>query len=820
MKKDSSEEFKENITPVNIRDEMRDCFLDYAMSVIVSRALPDVRDGLKPVHRRALFAMNSLGNYHNKSFLKSARVVGDVIGKYHPHGDSAVYSTMVRMAQDFSMRYPLIEGQGNFGSIDGDSAAAMRYTEIRMKKLSEEMLSDLEKETVEWRPTYDDSLLEPIVLPTKIPNLLINGSSGIAVGMATNIPPHNLREIMEGLKILVDHKETTIEDLMKSIKGPDFPTGGEIQGTMGIISAYKTGKGIIQIRASVDIESFGNNRERIIVKEIPYQVNKSKLIEKIAQLVNEKQLTGISDIRDESNKDGIRVCIDLKKGEIANVIINRLYKTTQLQISFGIIFLSIVNETPKVMNLKEQLQAFINHRREVIIRRTLFDLKKAKQKIHLLEGLKVAVENIDSFVETIKNAKNPLHAREGLIKSFSLSEKQAQAILDMRLQRLTGFEREKIVKDYDATVKEIDLLEIILKSEELIKKIIKDEFDDVLEKYSDERKTAIVPRSDEIIMEDLIKEEENIVTITHKGYIKRMPVDTYKAQRRGGKGVKGANSNDDFFINIFTANTHATLLFFTDKGIVFSKKVYEIPEGIRTSMGRNLANLISVPDGEKITEVICVPKELDKSNCYLFFATKKGIVKRTILEKYQRINQSGLRAIKILEKDSLLRVRVTDGTKNIILCSSSGKIIHFAEGSVRTAGRQSQGMKGIHVKENETVVGMEIIDDGMELLTLTENGYGKRSLVKEYRKQFRGGKGVLAMKLSKNKGKIAAISPVEKNEDLMVITNRGQVIRTNILNISLQGRTTQGVKIIRLKNDEKVVAVEKIAREDTSDWSE
>ena len=817
MNENNTEEFKENITSVNIRDEMQDCFLDYAMSVIVSRALPDVRDGLKPVHRRALFAMSSLGNYHNKPFLKSARVVGDIIGKYHPHGDAAVYLTMVRMAQTFSLRYPLIDGQGNFGSIDGDSAAAMRYTEIRMKKLSEEMLRDLDKETVGWRPNYDDSLVEPVVLPTKIPNLLINGSSGIAVGMATNIPPHNLTEVMEGLKILVDNEEASIDDLMKVIKAPDFPTGGEIQGTVGILSAYKTGRGIIQIRSNVDVESFGKDRERIVIKDIPYQVNKAKLIEKIAQLVNEKQLKGITDIRDESNKDGIRVCIDLKKGEIANVLINRLYKTTQLQISFGIIFLSIANGIPKVMNLKEQLQAFINHRREIIIRRTLFDLKKAKEKLHLLEGLKIAVENIDGIVETIRNAGRSIDARESLMTLFSLSEKQAQAILEMRLQRLTGFERNKIIKDHEETIKEIGRLEEVLNSEELIKKIIKDEFDDILQKYGDERRTTIVSNADEIVMEDLIKEEENIVTITHKGYIKRMPLDTYKAQKRGGKGVKGADSDDDFFINIFTANTHSTLLFFTNKGIVFSKKVYEVPEGTRVNRGRNLVNLISIPSGEKITEVICVAKQLNEKASYLFFATKNGLVKRTVLDKYQRINQGGLRAIKILDHDSLLKVKVTDGTKDIMLCSSSGKSIRFIEGSVRTLGRNSQGIKGIHVEENETVVGMEIVDDEMDLLTLTENGYGKRSLVKEYRRQSRGGKGILAMKLSEKNGNIAAISPVEENEDLMVITNRGQVIRTNASGISLLGRTTQGVKIIRLKNGEKVVAVEKMVREDPSD---
>ena len=819
MNETEVEEFKENITAVNIRDEMQYCFLDYAMSVIISRALPDVRDGLKPVHRRTLFAMNSLGNYHNKPFLKSARVVGDIIGKYHPHGDAAVYSTIVRMAQNFSMRYTLVEGQGNFGSIDGDSAAAMRYTEIRMEGLSEEMLRDLEKETVEWHPNYDDSLVEPTVLPTKIPNLLINGASGIAVGMATNIPPHNLTEIMEGLKILLDNQDTSIDELMKVIKGPDFPTGGEISGMAGIRSAYKTGKGIIQIKATLDVESFGKSGQRIIVKDVPFQVNKAKLIEKIAQLVNEKQLTGITDIRDESNKDGIRICIDLKKGEIADIVINKLYKTTQLQVSFGIIFLSISNGIPKIMNLKEQLTAFINHRREIIVRRTLFDLKKAKEKGHLLEGLKKAVENIDRIIKMIKEANDSRSAKEKLIKEFLLSEKQSQAILDMRLHRLTGLEREKIIKEYNAILKEIDHLEKVLKNETMIKGIIKNEFDDVLKQYGDKRRTLITSQKDEIFIEDLIKEEDMIVTITHKGYIKRMPLDTYKAQKRGGMGVKGAESSDDFFINIFTANTHAVLLFFTDKGIVFSKNVYEIPEGTRTHRGRNLANLINVPGGEKITEVICIPKQSNESQ-YLFFATKKGIIKRTVLDKYRRINQLGLRAIKILDGDSLLKVRMTDGEKDIILCSSSGKIVRFEESSVRPSGRNSQGIKGIDIEKNEYVVGMETVDNNMQiLLTLTENGYGKRSFVKDYRKQSRGGKGILAMKLSEKNGKIAAINPVEENEDLMVITNKGQVIRTNVSGISLLGRTTQGVKIIKLKNGEQVVAVEKIARDDSSDWS-
>lgn len=805
----------DNIAPINIQDEMKSCYLDYAMSVIVGRALPDVRDGLKPVHKRALFAMHDQGNYHNKPFLKSARIVGDVIGKYHPHGDSAVYNTIVRMAQDFSMRYPLIDGQGNFGSIDGDSPAAMRYTEIRMKKIAEEMLKDIDKETVDWKPNYDDSLVEPEVLPSRIPNLLINGSAGIAVGMATNIPPHNLTEIMDGLTHLIDHPQTTIQDLMTMIPGPDFPTAGSIHGTEGIKSAFLTGKGVIQIRAEVDVESYGKSgdRERIVITELPYQVNKARLIEKIADLVNAKSITGISDIRDESSREGIRVCIDLKKGEIANVIINRLYKHTQLQVSFGIIFLSLKNGIPKVMNLKEMLESFIDHRREVVIRRTVFELKKAKEKAHLLEGLKIAVENIDQVVEMIKTAAGPKEAKEKLRSTFELSDKQAQAILDMRLQRLTGLERDKIIKDYNEIMELIKSLEEILSSEELIKEIIKDEFVEIKENYGDERRTKIVAKADEIQLEDLVKKEDVIVTVTHKGYIKRMTLDTYKTQKRGGTGVKGASSNkdDDFYNDIFVANTHSTIMFFTTRGTVFSKKVYNIPEGTRTAKGRNLANLIQIPSSEKIKEIICINPNVDIENTYLIFATENGLVKKSKLSDYQRIKQSGLKAIKIQDGDSLLNVRLSDGKKDVLLCASTGKIIRFSEEDCRPMGRVSQGVKGITISPEEKVIGMEIIDDGVEILSVTENGYGKRTQASEYRKQSRGGKGIIAMRLTEKNGLICAIKPVKETDELMIITNNGQVIRTKISGISLLGRATQGVRVIRLKGNEKVVALEKIA---------
>jgi len=799
------------ILPLMIQDEMKSCYLDYAMSVIVGRALPDVRDGLKPVHRRALFAMQSLSNFHNKPFLKSARVVGDVIGKYHPHGDSAVYGTIVRMAQEFSLRYPLVDGQGNFGSIDGDEAAAMRYTEIRMKRLAEEMMEDLEKETVDWQPNYDDSLKEPTVLPARIPNLLINGSAGIAVGMATNIPPHNLTEVMNALLALLDNREMGIAEIMKIIPGPDFPTAGAIHGLEGIRSAYHTGKGIIQVRAKSEIETWGKDRERIVITEIPYQVNKAKLIERIAELVNSKEIEGISDIRDESNRLGIRVCIDIRKGEISSVILNRLFKMTQLQTSFGIIFLSIVNGAPKVLNIKEQLLYFIDHRREVIIRRTVYELKKAKERAHILEGLKIAVENIDPIIELIKKSEGPQEAKTQLMSKYGLSDIQAQAILDMRLQRLTGLERDKILRDYADIMKEIARLEGILGSEELIVSIIRTEFTEILAKYGDKRRTEIIGFADEIQLEDLIKEEEVIVTVTHNGYLKRLAIDTYRTQKRGGTGVKGGESaEDDFYINIFTANTHSTLLFFTNKGTVFSKKVYEIPEGQRTSKGRNIANLIALPPGEKVKEIISVPNADKTEGKFLIFATERGIIKKSEMNEYGHIKQSGIKAIKVIDGDNLISVRVTDGTKDVLLCSSSGKIIRFPEDEARAMGRVSQGVKGINIEDDERIIGMEIIDDTVEILSVSENGYSKRTIASEYRSQSRGGKGILTMKQTEKNGEIVAIKPVTDKDDLMVITDKGQVIRMKISGISLLGRATQGVRVIRLKEGEKVVAVEKL----------
>ncbi|MCB9094751.1 MAG: DNA gyrase subunit A [Halobacteriovoraceae bacterium] len=807
-----------NVEPLAIKDEMKNCYLDYAMSVIIGRALPDVRDGLKPVHRRILYAMHMLNNYHNRPFLKSARVVGDVIGKYHPHGDSAVYNSIVRLAQDFSMRYQIVDGQGNFGSIDGDNAAAMRYTEIRMQKLAEELLKDIDKDTVEWQPNYDDSLKEPVVLPTKVPNLLINGSTGIAVGMATNIPPHNITEIMNGLIALIDTPELTISELMDIIPGPDFPTGGAIHGTAGIKQAYHTGKGVLQIRAKAEIEVYGKqDRERIIVNEIPYQVNKAKLIEKIASLVNNKELQGVSDIRDESNRLGIRVVIDIKKGAPATVILNRLYKQTQLQVSFGIIFLSIHNGQPKVMDLKEQLKCFIDHRKEVVVRRTRYELKRAKEKAHILEGLKVAVENIDVIVEMIKKAKGPDQAREQLMKNYELSQKQAQAILDMRLQRLTGLERDKIITDYNNIIAEIKRLEEILSDENKVKNIIKSEFTEILESYGDARKTEIIAMEDEINFEDMIKNEEVIVTTTHKGYVKRMAIDTYRAQKRGGKGVKGGNTNsdDDFYTNIFTADTHDTIMFFTDKGIVFNLKVYNIPEASRTAKGRNIINLIQLPKDQKVKSIVSMPKDLKDK--FLIIATKSGLVKKTDLTEYERINQNGKKAIKILDGDEVVSVKVVSKGQDILLCSSSGKAIRFDETQCRPMGRTSQGVKGINISSNETVIGMIIVEENMEILSVTSKGFGKRTEEADFKKQSRGGKGIIAMKLTPKNGDIVEVKPVTEKDDLMIITDKGQVIRTKIAEISKVGRNTQGVRVIRLNSDESVVSVEKILESDDED---
>jgi DNA gyrase subunit A len=805
-----------DITKLDIQTEMKNCYLDYAMSVIVGRALPDVRDGLKPVHRRALFSMHNLKNFHDRPFLKSARVVGDVIGKYHPHGDSAVYGTIVRLAQEFSMRYPLINGQGNFGSIDGDGAAAMRYTEVRMHKMAEEMLQDLDKDTIDWAPNYDESLKEPRVLPTRIPNLLINGSAGIAVGMATNIPPHNLSEVMAALLALLDNREMSIDELINLVPGPDFPTGGIIHGIEGIRAAYHTGRGVLQMRAKYEIEQV-KDKERIVITEIPYQVNKAKLIEDIAHLVHEKVVTGVADLRDESNRLGIRIVIDLKRGEMGQVVMNQLLKHTQLQTSFGIILLAIVNGGPKVMNLKDMLLAFLDHRREVVIRRTVFELKKAQAKAHILEGLKTAVEHLDPIINLIKKSPGPQEAKQGLTTQYKLSEAQAQAILDLKLQRLTGLERDKIIQDYNDTMKEIARLEAILHDESLVRQIIREEFQEIVNNYGDERRTQIIPAENEIRITDLIKSEDVIVTITHRGYIKRMALDTFRTQRRGGMGVKGGETNkgdaetgDDFYTNIFIANTHATMLFFTNKGQVYARKVYEIPEGQRTSKGRNLVNLVQIPAGEVVKEIMAIRPEEFTEDRYLLFGTERGIVKKSSLSEYRRLGTTALRAIKIQEGDALLAVRLLSGSKDVFLCSSAGKVIRFAESDCRPQGRVSQGVRGMEVDASEKVIGMELVDDDVAILSITANGYGKRTMASQYRQQSRGGKGIITIKQTDRNGDIVQIKPVAETDDLMIITDKGQVMRLKVAEVSLLGRNTQGVRIIRLRENERVVAVEKI----------
>lgn len=803
--------------PLEIQDEMKSCYLDYALSVIIGRALPDVRDGLKPAHRRILYAMNQLHNVHNKPYMKSARIVGEVIGKYHPHGDQSVYGTMVRLAQDFSMRYTLIDGQGNFGSIDGDNAAAMRYTEVRMNKLAEEMLVDIEKETVDFRPNYDDSLEEPSLLPAKIPNLLINGSTGIAVGMATNIPPHNLTEVMDGLISLLDNPELTNFDLMKIIPGPDFPTSGSIHGIEGIRSAYLTGKGIIQVRAKSEIQvTDKSGREKIIITELPYQVIKARLIEKIAYLVNQKEIEGISDIRDESNREGIRVVVEIKKGADANVVLNKLYKQTQLQISYGIIFLAIHNNRPRLLTLKDMLQCFIDHRREIVVRKTRYDLRKAKERVHILEGLKIAVDNMDLVIEIVKGAKSPSEAKENLIQKFKLSEVQSQAILDMRLQRLTGLEQDKIIQDYKEILQETLRLEEILNSDLLVNNIIKNDFLEIKERFCDERKTSIIANIDEISIQDLIKKEEVFVTITHKGYLKRMTLDTFKSQKRGGMGVKGGDLEDDFYKDIFVVNTHSDILFFTNIGNVYILKVYDIPEASRTAKGKNIVNLLPIQKEENIRAIIPLPPIEEWSEKSLLIATEKGIIKNTSLDEYKHIKYNGIKAIKLSLGDFVIGVRIVSTQKDddIILFSSAGMIIRFSSNDIRQLGRVSQGVKGIKLIEEEKVVGLEIVDaksDDLDLLSISENGIGKRTKSSEYKTQSRGGRGLIAAKVTEKSGFIVKIMAVRETDELMIISDSGQVIRTRVDEISIQNRNTQGVRIIKLKEGERVVSMEKIA---------
>ena len=806
------DKIKENIIQRNIEAEMKTSYIDYAMSVIVSRALPDVRDGLKPVHRRILYAMHEDGITSDKPYRKCANTVGSVLGRYHPHGDAAVYDAMVRMAQDFSLRYMFIDGHGNFGSIDGDGAAAMRYTEARMSKIAEQMLVDIEKNTVDFMPNYDDRLQEPTVLPSKVPSLLINGSSGIAVGMATNIPPHNITEVINGTIKLIDNENITTEELMQEIKGPDFPTEGIILGKQGIKDAYATGRGKITLRAETEIEEMNNNKQRIIVKSLPYQVNKAKLIENMSALVREKRLEGISEIRDESDRiDRVRIVIELKRDTNAQVLLNQLFKNTQMQDTFGVIMLALVDGEPKILTLKECLENYVKHRKTVTIRRTKFELDKAEARAHILEGLRIAIDNIDEVINIIRNSYDD--AKERLMERFGLSEIQAQAILDMRLKTLSGLQREKIEEEYNELMKLIAYLKEVLGSEQLVLNIVKTELLEMKEKFGDERKTKIVASEGEIDVEDLIKEEQNVIALTHFGYIKRMPIDTYKSQKRGGKGITGISTREEDFVKeIFTASTHDTILFFSNKGKLYRLRGYELPEAGRTAKGTAIVNLLSLDPGEKVSTIIPIPNFAEGK--YLLFATKKGFIKKTSLLEYNSARKTGLQAITLREDDEVINVRLTDGQDNIVLVTRQGMSITFDEKDVRPMGRVSQGVIGMKLDENDYVIGMEsiITNSNRTLLAITENGFGKRTELDEYKVQTRGGKGVMTYKVTPKTGEIVGIRIVEETDDVMLITDTGVIIRLNVSNISILGRVTQGVTLMRT-NEGKVVSIEKITEE-------
>ena len=801
---------------VSIEDQMKEAYLEYAMSVIVGRALPDARDGMKPVHRRILFAMYDMGNTHDKAYKKSARIVGDVIGKYHPHGDQAVYETMVRLAQDFNMRYPLVDGQGNFGSIDGDSAAAMRYTEVRLAKVSDEVLADLEKETVEYTPNYDNSQKEPTVLPTKVPNLLVNGSSGIAVGMATNIPPHNLGEIINAILAIIERPDTNVAELLKYVPGPDFPTAGFIYGRKGLREAYLTGRGIIQVRARAEIETVKGDKERIVVSEIPYQVNKAKLIEDIAHQVREKKVEGISDIRDESDRNGMRIVFDLKRGEDSRVILNQLFKNTQMQTSFGISMLALDHQQPKVMNLKELLVAFLNHRKEVVTRRTAFELRKAEERAHILEALKKAVENLDAVVQLIRKSSSPSDAQEALISKFSFTVVQAKAILEMRLQRLTGLEREKIISEYNEAIALIKELKGILADEKRVLEIISKELGELNKTFGDKRRTEFIEDRDEITTEDLIMDELMVVTVTYSGYIKRLPLDTYRSQRRGGKGVIGAGTKaEDFIWDIFVASTHDHILCFTDQGRVYWLKVHKIPEAGRAAKGKPIINLLNLSTHERIQAVLPV-KEF-KENEFVTMVSGKGIIKKTPLMAFSRPMKKGIIAINIDESDTLVDAKVTNGSQHIVLVSRLGQSIRFEEQEVREMGRAARGVQGMRLDQGDEVIGMEILSPqiaGTQILTVTEKGYGKRTMVEEYRVQGRGGSGVMTMKITDKNGPVVAVRQVLNEDDIIVASDQGKVIRTRVAEISEVGRVAQGVRLITLEEGEHVGAVAKIVEKD------
>ena len=808
-------EKRDRIIPVYIEEEMKSSYIDYSMSVIVARALPDVRDGLKPVHRRILFGMRELGVTHGKPFRKSARIVGDVLGKYHPHGDMAVYDAMVRMAQDFSIRYPLVEGQGNFGSIDGDSPAAMRYTEARLTPLAYEMIKDIDKETVDFAPNFDESLQEPLVMPSVIPNLLINGASGIAVGMATNIPPHNLNEIVDALIALINRPDLQIDTLMKYVKGPDFPTGGIIYGDQGIKDAYRTGRGKVIVRARASVEKSRSGREAIIISEIPYQLNKLNLINTIVKLVKDKKIEGISDLRDESDRDGMRIVIELKRDAQPQVILNKLYVKTQMQSTFGVIMLALVNSKPRVLNLKEMLQEFINHRHQVILRRTKFELDKAERRAHILEGLKIALDHIDEIVALIKKSRNPETAKNGLMKTFGLSEVQAKAILDMRLQRLTGLERKKIEEEYLKLIKEIERLKSILASRDKQMQVIKDELKQIKEKYGDERRTEIIAETEEFSIEDMIAEEDMVITITHSGYIKRFPVSGYRRQKRGGVGVIGADTKEtDSLEHLFVASTHHHILFFTDKGKCYWLKVHEIPQAGRGSRGRAIINLIAVEKGENVKAVVPV-RSFDDQH-FVFMATKQGQVKKTNLDAFSNPRKTGINAIKINTEDELIDAKLTDGTNDIILGTYKGKAIRFKESNVRPMGRTAAGVRGISLDKDDRVVGMVVVRREGTLLVVTDLGYGKRSNISDYRVTSRGGKGIITLHTTDRVGNMIAMMEVLDEEDLLIISEKGKVIRQNISKIKVIGRNTQGVRLISLNDGDSVADVARVVREEES----
>ncbi len=808
------------IIPINIEDEMRESYLDYAMSVIIGRAIPDVRDGLKPVHRRILYAMYREGLLSNRRYSKCAGVVGEVLKKYHPHGDMAVYDSLVRMAQSWNMRYPLIDGQGNFGSIDGDSAAAYRYTEARLMSLAEQMLADIDKETVSFTPNFDESTVEPTVLPSKVPNFLLNGSDGIAVGMATKVPPHNLGELVDALILLIGKPDATIKDLMKKIPGPDFPTGAIISGREGIKKAYETGRGIITMRARAMIEPMARgDRESIIITEIPFQVNKARLIEKIAQLVQAGKIEGISDLRDESDKDGMRIVVELKKGTVAGVLLNQLYKHTAMQSTFGTILLAIVGGQPRVLNLKQILELFIEHRKDVIIKRTTFELRKAEERLHILEGLKIALDNLDAVIKLIRGSKSPVEARAGLMKKFKMSEKQAQAILDMRLQRLTALERDKIIAEYKEIQKLIAELKAILADEKKVLKIIVDELTELKKEYGDERRTEIQGKAEDLSVEDLIAEEDMVVTLSHSGYIKRNPISIYRAQRRGGRGKMGISvKEEDFVTNIYIASTHSYMLAFTNKGRLFWIKVHEIPQVGRTARGKSIANLINMAGDEKLAAVMAVREFTE--GAYILFTTQQGIVKKTDLMAYSKPRASGIIALGIDNDDQLIKAELTDGEQDIFMMTRAGQAIRFSESVVRGMGRSARGVRGMKLgKKGDAVVGIEVLRQGMEgqkntILVVSEKGYGKRTPIEDFRPQGRGGSGMIGMKIVDKNGPVVSCCQVDDEDEVMLITDRGKIIRMKVKDISIQGRSTQGVRLISTEPGENVVAVAKIAESD------